>query len=130
MLIGKCLVCSGPNPGNCRETGVSYRIECPDECSYEYTGQTGMNAYTRGKKHDQDYKAKRDESALRKHCVHNGEMQLFKMGVVDKCRNDPTKRKIFEPVRLLKVPVERMMNSRSEWNSARLPRISVSNDVN
>ena len=35
-----CLVCSGPNPGNCRETGVSYRIECHDECSYEYTGQT------------------------------------------------------------------------------------------
>ena len=45
----KCLVCSGPNPGNCRETGVSYRIDCPDEC--EYTGQTGLNAYTRGKKH-------------------------------------------------------------------------------
>ena len=80
----KCLVCSGPNPGNCRETGVSYRIDCPDECSYEYTGQTGLNAYTRGKKHDQDYKAKRDESALWKHClnVHNGETQLFKMSVV------------------------------------------------
>ena len=26
-----CLVCSGPNPGNCRETGVFYRIDCPDE---------------------------------------------------------------------------------------------------
>ena len=45
----KCSVCSGPNPGNCRETGVSYRNDYPDECSYECTGQTGLNAYARGK---------------------------------------------------------------------------------
>ena len=127
-----CLVCTGPNPGNCRDTGVTYRIDCSDDCNYKYTGQTGKNAYTRGKKHDQDYKAKGDNSALWKHCVnvHNGEPQLFKMSVVDKCRNDPTKRKILESVRMQKVPIELMMNSRSEWNSARLPRISVSNDVN
>ena len=77
---------------------MSYRIDCCGECNYVYTGQTGLNAYTRGKKHDQDYKAKRDESALWKHCVHNGELQVFKMSVVDKCRNDPTKRKILESV--------------------------------
>ncbi len=107
----KCLVCSGPNPGSCRETGVSYRIDCCGECTYVYTGQTGLNAYTRGKKHDQDYKANRDESALWKHCVsvHNAELQVFKLSVVDKCRNDPTKRKILESVRLQKVPVERVM---------------------
>ena len=77
-------------------------------------------------------KITRDESALWKHCVsvHNGELQVFKMGVVDKCRNDPTKRKILESVRLQKVPVERVMNSRSEWNSARLPRICASNEGN
>ena len=38
--------------------------------------------------------------------VHNGETQLFKMRVADKCRNDPTKRKILESVRLQNVPVE------------------------
>ena len=67
----------------------------------------------RGKKHDQNYKAKRDESALWKYCVnvHNGETQLFKMRVVHKCHNDPTKLKILESVRLLKVPVEHVMNS-------------------
>ena len=41
------LLCAFIAKGNSRETGVSYRIECPDECSYEYTGQTGLNAYTR-----------------------------------------------------------------------------------
>ena len=100
--------------------------------NYVYTGQTGLNAYARGKKHDQEYKAKNDESASSKHCVsvHNGELQVFKMSVVDKCRNDPTKREILESVRLQKVPVERVMNSRSEWNSARLPRICASNEGN
>lgn len=123
----KCLVCSGPNPGSCRETGISYKINCSEECEYVYTGQTGQNAYTRGKKHEEDYKAKRENSALWKHCVnvHNSEQRSFKMNVIDRCRNDPTKRQILEAIRMQKVTTEHVMNSRSEWNSARLPRINV-----
>ena len=120
-------MCSGPNPGSCRETGISYKINCSEECEYVYTGQTGQNAYTRGKKHEEDYKAKRENSALWKHCVniHNSEQRSFKMNVIDRCRNDPTKRQILEAIRMQKVATEHVMNSRSEWNSARLPRINV-----
>ena len=123
----KCLVCSGENPGGCRDTGISYKINCTEECEYEYTGQTSNNGYTRGKKHEEDYKAKREDSALWKHCVnvHQNETQIFKMTIVDKCRNDPTKRQILESIRMQKVPTEMRMNSRSEWNSTRLPRISI-----
>ena len=37
------------------------------------------------RQHDQDYKVKRDESELWKHCVsvHNGELQVFKISVVE-----------------------------------------------
>jgi len=123
-----CFVCRGPNPGNCRDTGVTYKINCSGECKYEYTGQTGQNAFTRGKKHESEYKAMNEESALWKHCVnvHNNEPQRFKMTVVDKCRNDATKRQILESVRINKLPNEHIMNSRSEWNSTKIPRISVS----
>ena len=126
----KCLVCSGMNPGGCRDTGISYKINCTEECEYEYTGQTSTNGYTRGRKHEEDYKAKRDESALWKHCVnvHNNELQTFRMTIVDKCRNDPTKRQILESIRMHKVPIEQVMNSQSEWNSNKLPRISINTD--
>jgi len=123
----QCIVCSGPTPGNCRDTGVSYKINCSEGCDYEYTGQTGLNAYTRGKKHQQDFRAKSEKSALWKHCVnvHGCEEQPFRMKVVDRCRNDPTKRQILEAVRMQKVPLDKRMNSRSEWHTTRLPRIRI-----
>ena len=126
-----CFVCRGPNPGGCRETGVTYKINCSDGCKYEYTGQTGQNAYTRGNKHKEEFGAMKEESALWKHCVnvHNSEPQPFEMHVIDKCRNDPTKRQILESVRISKIPAEYIMNSRNEWNSTKLPRVNITNDV-
>ena len=54
----ECMVCSGSNPGACRDTGVSYRINCLAneseegmECKFQYTRETGKNRHTRGKKH-------------------------------------------------------------------------------
>ena len=45
------MICSGTDPGACRDTGVSYKISCSmptsglvedlGSCKYEYTGQTG-----------------------------------------------------------------------------------------
>ena len=126
-----CLVCSGGEPGGCRDSGVGYKIKCTGECSYAYTGQTGQNAYTRGNAHIDDYNKKKEDSALWKHCVnvHNSQNQIFEMSVVDKCRNDPTKRQILEAVRLQRAPENTSMNSRSEWNTARVPRIQIRTDI-
>ena len=66
-----CLVCSEKQPGGCRNSGVTYKIECNGDCSYEYDGQTGQNAYTRGCSHQEDFNEERDDSVLWKHCVNN-----------------------------------------------------------
>ena len=126
-----CFVCRGENPGGCRDSGVTYRITCQGECQYEYGGQTGQNTYTRGKKHLSDLEKKSEESALWKHCVnvHQSEVQRFDMKVMDRCRNDPTKRQILEAVRIHRLPEDRIMNSRSEWNTTRIPRIQINSDV-
>ena len=50
---------------------------------------------------------------------HNGEQQHFEMKVVDRCRNDPTKRQILEALRIQKVPKECVMNGKSEYGIQR-----------
>ena len=47
------------------------------------------------------------------------------MTIVDKVRNDPTKRQILESIRMQKVPESHQMNSKSEWNTTRIPRIRI-----
>ena len=62
-----CLVCTGSKRGSCRETGITYTIDCVGaqegqntrtedttqgaKCTGIYNGETGRNAYTRGLKH-------------------------------------------------------------------------------
>ena len=126
-----CLVCSGQKPGGCRDNSVVYTIKCTGGCGHEYIGQTGSNAYTRGKQHLERYKQKAEDSALWKHCVnnHNGNNQQFEMNITDRVRNDSTKRQIIEAVRLQNAPEATSMNSRGEWNTARVPRIQIHTDV-
>ena len=126
-----CLVCSGEKPGGCRENGVTYKINCKGNCEFEYTGQTGQNGFTRGSDHLDDYRLKKTESPLWKHCMncHGGELQTFEMTIIDRCRGDATKRQILESLRIQRVPVDRSMNSRAEWNTARIPRVEIVSDV-
>ena len=126
----KCLVCSGEKPGGCRDNGVTYKIECEDECNFEYTGQTNQNGYTRGEKHLQEYHQGYEKSPLWKHCmnIHQGELKKFQMIIVDKVRNDATKRQILEAVRMQKIPEARQMNSKSEWRTTKIPRIQINTE--
>ena len=130
-----CMVCSGSNPGACRDSGVTYQINClgkssddPEtDCGAVYIGETGKNGFTRGKRHLTDYRRKTEESALWKHCtsIHSGEEQDFEMKINDRSRNDPTRRQLLEAVRIQKTPQEKLMNRKNEWNSARLPRARI-----
>ena len=131
----ECMVCSGSNPGACRDSGVTYQINClgknsdtPEtDCGAMYIGETGKNGFTRGKKHAEDYRRKAEGSALWKHCAskHRGEDQNFEIKINDRSRNDPTKRQILEAVRIQSNPAEMLMNGKSEWNSARIPRAQI-----
>ena len=126
----KCLVCSGERPGGCRDNGVTYRIKCETDCEYEYTGQTSENGYTRGERHLQEYRNHYEKSALWKHVanVHGGDQKMFHMEIVDKVRNDPTKRQILEAVRMQRIPEEKRMNSKSEWGTTKIPRIQINTE--
>ena len=126
-----CLVCSSGKPGGCRDNSIVYCIKCTGGCGHEYIGQTGSNAYTRGKQHLECYRKKSEESALWKHCMkdHDGNEHHFEMQILDRVRNDSTKRQILEAVRLQKAPNETSMNSRGEWHTARIPRIQIETDV-
>ena len=108
-----CMVCSGSSKKACRETGVTYKINCLG-CKDVYTGETGKNGYTRGVKHVDDFMNERETSAMWKHCVeeHNSVPQKFEMVIVDRVRNAPMKRQILEAIRIQEVPQERQMISR------------------
>ena len=138
-----CMVCTGSKSGSCRETGITYTIDCignqeeqdtgteettqRSKCTGIYNGETGRNAYTRGMKHQDDYNKKIEGSAMWKHCIahHGGVEQQFEMGVKDRVRNDATKRQILEAIRIERTEQGNRMNSRGEWGANRVPRIDI-----
>ena len=131
----RCMVCSGNHPGSCRDSGVTYRVNClgqpsddrDEQCDSVYNGETGKNGFSRGKKHDDDLTNCRDSSALWKHCVqkHGGTIQKFEMTIQDRARGDSMKRQILESIRIQTIPEDKSLNGRSEWNSARVPRATI-----
>ena len=133
--IQGCMVCRGEKKGACRESGVTYRIRClghstentDERCDSVYPGETDRNGYTRGNEHSDDLKFRREGSVMWKHCVdkHQSVEQAFEMEIVDRVRNDPTKRQILEAIRIGRTDQDKLMNSRSEWNSNRVPRVVV-----
>ena len=64
---GDCFPCKREKGGDCRRSGVTYRIVCL-ECNAEYKGESSRNLYSRGKEHLQDYNNKSEKSALWAHC--------------------------------------------------------------
>ena len=132
--IENCLVCNGGDDeegGNCRESGVTYKVKClapseedPDQvCGESYNGETDRNGFSRGVEHAEDLHYKRER--LWKHCVdkHGGVKQKFRMIIQDRSRNDPTKRQILEAVRIRRAGANQILNGRTEWNGNRIPRL-------
>ena len=85
------------------------------------------NMFSWGGEHQDDLDNRRESSALWKHCVekHQSVPQNFEMVLTDRSRNDATKRQILEAVRIQRANAEHVMNGRSEWNSNRVPRLTV-----
>ena len=51
--------------------------------------------------------------------------QRFEMVIVDRARNDATKRQLLEAVRIQRAGPEQILNGRGEGNSNRVPRLTV-----
>ena len=98
-----------------------------EQCDAEYNGETGKVGYVRGNKHSADLTNHREDSVLWQYCIekHNGAEQHFEMTIVDKVRGDAMKRQILESIRISRVPDERNLNRKDEWNSARIPRVRI-----
>ena len=126
-----CFVCSSGGSGNCQSEGVTYEIDCKGGCNWkdEYKGESGGNAYTRGLEHLKNLRGRNaTNSPLWRHCleVHNGEIQEFEMRVTGTYRNDAMLRQITEAVQIDLGDPNRLMNTRTEWNSTQVPRASIS----
>ena len=125
-----CFVCTTNqrNKGNCRTSGITYAIKCESEqCMFVYNGQSGKNAFSRGKEHIEDYHQQRNATAMWSHCIeqHEGIRPTFSMEVVETCRNDAMKRQILEAIHINETDPSISMNSRTEWNFVQLPRLNV-----
>ena len=119
---------------SCRRPGVTYEIVCVlcenIGTKAVYFSESGKNAFSRGKKHLDDYK-----SGLSSHCmtihqrVHHPDVPLsssnFRMIPV-KAFGTALDRQVSEALNINNANVDILMNSGSEWRSRSLPRASVS----
>ena len=133
-----CVVCDGKGV-KCRDEGVGYRGVCK-ECSKsnmrsEYLGETGKNAYTRGKQHMGGLRNKNEENAFYKHWRNFHETPLeadsrrlenFEIRV-EKSFKDTMTRQINEMVRIKKFQGT-LLNSKSEWNAPPIVKIIAQNE--
>ena len=126
-----CFVCNSNGKGPCDRENINYDINCEPDCIRKnvYRGESSKNSYSRGKEHKDSYLNKTDDSTLWRHCLeyHNGEEKEFSMSVRQSF-NDSMSRQICEAVYIRRTPNERLMNSRSEWNTAVIPTAIIRNN--
>ena len=133
-----CVVCDGKGI-KCRDEGVGYRGVCKkcksQNLKSEYVGETGKNAYTRGKQHMQGLKGKNENNAFYKHWKNfhetPGEPKSSRLEnyefIVAKTFQDPLSRQINEMVRMTHFNGH-LLNSKAEWNAPPIVRIIVINE--
>ena len=47
------------------------------------------------------------------------------MKVVDKCRNNPLERQIYEAVRIRRTESVITLNNKAEWNAIKIPKLQI-----
>ena len=95
----------------------------------EYWGETARTGYERGGEHLAGLKGRYEKNGLWKHSeLHHGGGDLTKedfiMEIIEKHRS-PLTRQIHEGVALEINKADIILNSKSEWNHSRLPRIVI-----
>ena len=124
-----CFICTTDGRGDCMKENVTYKIECTEGCELKdiYQGESSYNGYTRGSEHLHKYNNNDPNSMLIQHCnvSHRGEKVRFKMDVTGSYHNDATKRQITEGLEIERTPTNRLMNSKTEWNTPSMPSCVV-----
>ena len=125
----QCTTCSSPKI-SCRKPGIAYIITCNicrlNGVNAEYQGETSKSAFTRGKKHLDEFKAYLKTNCMVIHNIthHQSSKTLnFEMTVVKAVRG-PMDRQIDESIRIKDSTAHIIMNSGSEWRGDAVPRAS------
>ena len=115
--------------GDCSKENVNYSITCNEECHNRdiYHGESSYSAYTRGCEHLEKLYNGNPKSMLLQHCntVHDGREVGFRMDVTGTFHKDTTKRQITEGLQIERTPNNRLMNSKTEWNTPSMPACVV-----
>ena len=124
-----CFICTSGGKGDCTKDNVTYKIKCTEECNKRdiYNGESSYNGYTRGGEHLKKYEKNDPNSMLIQHCnnEHQGEKVRFRMDVSGYYHNDSTKRQVTEGLEIERTPTNRLMNSKTEWNTPSMPACVV-----
>ena len=109
-----------------------YRITClqceKEGVRGEYWGETARTGYERGEEHLAGLESRYEKNSLWKHShIHHGgtlEKEKLKMEIVESHRS-PLNRQVHKGVELDINGADIIMNSKSEWNHCRIPRIVI-----
>ena len=128
-----CFPCQGDRGGNCRKQGVTYTLNCVT-CQKEsnskrvvaaYEGETGRNAYDRGKEHLAHLSKKSEENSfLWLHSLHHhsGREDIeYSMEVTGTFR-EPLDRQLTEKVNISNFKGSILMNHKNELGGAIVER--------
>ena len=118
-----------PSKVSCKTPGIVYNIFC-NICQNEnekavYVGQSGRNAYNRGKEHVDAFLAGNNSHCLViHHKTHHPDLPRdvshYRMVLVRSYRS-PLDRQIGEALEIYNADVDVLMNSGAEWGAGRLP---------
>ena len=116
---------------DCTHEGVTYTITCTTCKSTDvkaiYEGETGRSGYTRGKNHLDGWRRKEEDNPLTKHWAsfHQEDPQEpeFTMKLKKKYIK-PLPRQVAEAVAITLSEADLILNSKSEWNSQKVPRVT------
>ena len=126
-----CLVCiNGKGEGgHCRKSNIGYTVNC-DTCrgvTVQYVGETSKSGYQRGLGHLARYHGRNEDSPLWKHAIshHGGRLDVrYSMNVV-RTFKEPLTRQVNEAVRMTRCEADVCLNSKSEWHSPVIVRLSI-----
>ena len=94
----------------------------------EYWGETARTAFERGEEHLVGMESRQEKNSLWKHSYlhHQGELvrEDLQMNIIEKHKS-PLNRQIHEGVELELNRADIVLNSKSEWNHSKIPRITI-----
>ena len=130
----KCLICKSVENNSiklaCNTNNVGYQLFCntckENGIKKNYEGETSRSARLRGKEHLNDFKKKKEKSALYKHNILEHPNEEIDIGMkITRPFRDALSRQADEAVRINNSIASELLNSKTEFNHPTIARITV-----